>query len=50
MKVMSHKSISGKNTSRDRAPWSSLHPQPGEDNTCSTHDRIGHLQQVENKP
>jgi hypothetical protein len=37
-------------TSRDRAQRSSLHPQPGEGNTCSNQSRIGHLQQVRNKP
>jgi hypothetical protein len=47
---MSHKSISGKNTNKDCARQPSLHPQLGEGSTCSTRDRIGHLQQVKNKP
>jgi hypothetical protein len=44
------KASSGMRTRRDRAQRSSLHPQPGEGNTCSNQSRTGHLQQVGNKP
>ena len=44
------KALSGTRTSRDRAQWSSLHPQQGEGSTCSNQRRTGHLQQVGDKP